>query len=1767
MYPNQDKVDQEYRNSIYSSVLEKPNTTMTPVHGSAPLQGLPNTFLSSKTPHVSAFRLNSKALIITVSVLSLLAVGGIGLVVLKSPKATTTPNSQYSVGNLPLNGVQSNSELLVGKLDQLTINGLLQANNTLILNPTITPTTPVIGQIYYDSVTNQPYFYNGTKFVSLNPTTPVAGTSLGGLTGAIGLGQGLTVAGNQLGLASSFTSSLVTSLTGTANQVNVSGNIGNIKLSLPQDLAVASTPSFVGLTVNGNSTTTGNHTVQGQLAVAGTSTFNDTATFDGTAKPIGPELVTNGTFTGNAASWTLGPDVTFNPGTNNITSAYAGGDASLTTSFNTVTGNTYQIKFDILSANAPMQSSTQHNNGPMNNGPFRSGSITQEFIADFTGSDTIILDDYNYNTGDTWTLDNVSIKQVTNIKPALSVIGSNGNSWLTLGNDLNGNTALGESTLQSNATGYSNTAIGSSVLRANTVGVENTANGYKALSSNIDGSYNAAIGSEALQFNTTGTGNVAAGSSALQSNTIGYYNTAMGFQSLANNTVGSDNIASGFRALQSNTIGNGNTAVGSAALQSTTTGGGNVATGLAALYYNVSGMFNVATGFGALHESNVGSKNIALGYYAGMNLTTGSNNIALGASTSFASSTSDNQLQIGAGISGDLALGTLAVKTVGGDSATAFQVINSSNKPVLTVDTAIPQVTIQSIGTYTTFDTIYVDTANSIQDFNSQWYGNNWTSGPNFTNYNGGGTDVLTNIGFSPIPGDTYQVTYVYTGCNPGVDTLGLSFGGVTLQYPNDCVGINSETVTAITSDSMSFTPNATYTGTVSSVAIQKITKNSPPALTIKNNSGSPTLEIRSSSYNSFIGLNSGTSITSGNNDNTFGLNTLQNDTTGSYNVAIGNYALQNNTTGSFNSATGNGALQSNTTGYYNNATGYLALVANTTGGNNVAYGNYALIYNTNGAQNTALGTYALSQNTTGSYNLALGYGAGNGLQTGSSNVIIGQGAQVADPNGNNQLQIGAGLSGDLALGTLAVTTIGGNSMTAFQVKNSLNTPVLTVDTTNSQVAIKGKDPVIPVGSVAVGGYPFSVVGGGNYAYVVNFTSNVLQVFDVSNPAIPTLAGTVATYANPVSVAVNGNYVYVVASSGSSPLQVFDVSNPAAPTPVGSVDTYGYPWSIAVSGNGKYAYLASSAGGLVFDISNPASPSLAGSFASPYSVSVAVSGNYLYTGLSSGAGNSLQVSNISNPATPTLSGSVATDTLPISVAVSGNYAYVGSQGGNVQIFDVTNHATPALIGTVNSGSSQAYVAVSGNYAYIANASSSTLQIFNVANPAFPTLTGTATTVSGPVSVTVSGNRVSLLSNNYLQVIGTNIDLGTGLNVTNNSTIGGTLSVNNGSKITGSTLITGSLKVVGYDGSNQLSLGNDNYKNVALGDQALQSNTTGYENTATGAYALANNTSGYGNVADGYQALLVNTSGVLNVALGHQSLMSNTTGYVNDSIGYLALQNNTTGDHNNALGNTSLQNNTTGSSNNAVGAGALHGNITGYQNSAFGNGALFGETTGHDNIGIGTFAGANLTTGANNIALGTGVSFANSTADNQLQIGAGLSGDLSAGTLQIKTVTNSVSAFVIQDTSANTLFTANTSGLVITVSGTPSKFATLTLTDSHFKSTQTNAPTIGTPTNCGVTPTASVTAGSTDTAGSFVITAGTGVPATCDTVFSFNKAYGAAPKSVVISSTKAVGSATAERAATVSAASANNFTLKVNAGLTGNTPAASEVISYYYFVVE
>jgi phytoene dehydrogenase-like protein len=64
---------------------------------------------------------------------------------------------------------------------------------------------------------------------------------------------------------------------------------------------------------------------------------------------------------------------------------------------------------------------------------------------------------------------------------------------------------------------------------------------------------------------------------------------------------------------------------------------------------------------------------------------------------------------------------------------------------------------------------------------------------------------------------------------------------------------------------------------------------------------------------------------------------------------------------------------------------------------------------------------------------------------------------------------------------------------------------------------------------------------------VTNQVSNTLQIFNISNPAAPVLAGSVSTVNEPISVAVSGSFAYVV-SIRPDTLQVFDISNPAAIT-------------------------------------------------------------------------------------------------------------------------------------------------------------------------------------------------------------------------------------------------------------------------------------------------------------------------------------------------------------------------------------------------------------------------------------------------------------------------------------------------------------------------------------------------------------------------------------------------------------------------------------------
>jgi len=196
--------------------------------------------------------------------------------------------------------------------------------------------------------------------------------------------------------------------------------------------------------------------------------------------------------------------------------------------------------------------------------------------------------------------------------------------------NISSNTAIGNSALFSNTTGFDNTANGDSALFSNTTGYANTAYGYKSLYSNISAASNTAYGNFSLYSLTSGGGNVANGSRTLRDNTTGYYNTANGFGALQRNTTGYSNTANGDAALTFNTTGYQNTADGDASLLTNTTGINNTALGYLA---DVSaGDLTNATAIGA--NATVGESNsLVLGSINGVNGATSDVNVGIGTTT------------------------------------------------------------------------------------------------------------------------------------------------------------------------------------------------------------------------------------------------------------------------------------------------------------------------------------------------------------------------------------------------------------------------------------------------------------------------------------------------------------------------------------------------------------------------------------------------------------------------------------------------------------------------------------------------------------------------------------------------------------------------------------------------------------------------------------------------------------------------------------------------------------------------------------------------------------------------------------------------------------------------------------------------------------------------------------------------------------------------------------------------------------------------------
>jgi hypothetical protein len=387
-------------------------------------------------------------------------------------------------------------------------------------------------------------------------------------------------------------------------------------------------------------------------------------------------------------------------------------------------------------------------------------------------------------------------------------------------------------------------------------------------------------------------------------------------------------------------------------------------------------------------------------------------------------------------------------------------------------------------------------------------------------------------------------------------------------------------------------------------------------------------------------------------------------------------------------------------------------------------------------------------------------------LETGSGNTggagrldffdsTVGVARLSIAANGN----IGVGSTtpwGDLSVSNFNSSSpefvVGSSTATSLFVSNAGNVgigtaaPATALDVRGdiSNLASSAQNPSF-LGSATTGSAPYSLAVQGRYVYVVNFSSNSLQIFDVTNPANLQLVGsTTSSLSSPRFIQVVGRYAYVV-NFGSSSLAIFDIANPSSQALVGITSSASNVCSNArfLSVSGKYAYLGSGSGSggiCVYDVSNPTNPRrIAITSSGSQMWGVYVQNRYLYV---AGYGsNTLQIWDISNPATSTEVGSASTGASsdPAFVTVSGRYAYVVNNLSNtLQIFDVSNPSSPVSVSTTTVGTTLFEVFVAGRYAYVSSYGSGLLQVFDVSTPSAPVNVGSVNVGSGVVPIVVAG---------------------------------------------------------------------------------------------------------------------------------------------------------------------------------------------------------------------------------------------------------------------------------------------------------------------------------------------------------------------------------------------------------------------------------------------
>jgi hypothetical protein len=295
-----------------------------------------------------------------------------------------------------------------------------------------------------------------------------------------------------------------------------------------------------------------------------------------------------------------------------------------------------------------------------------------------------------------------------------------------------------------------------------------------------------------------------------------------------------------------------------------------------------------------------------------------------------------------------------------------------------------------------------------------------------------------------------------------------------------------------------------------------------------------------------------------------------------------------------------------------------------------------------------------------------------------------------------------------------------------------------------------------------------------------------VHAVDVSTPASPQFAGSLAVPGGVAFVALHGDLLLVTRTTGT--VDVVDAADPAAMTVITSLTMDA---ASLLSDGGNLVYASTTTHFQVWDFSDPAAPALRGSFTrSSHPMSTMALADPAHI-VAPGTGYyDVHIIDVSDPDAPYVSGSFAPRYTPIHVTMAGNLAYITLTSGAVDIFDLGNLAAPVFLGSLpgerhhapalcgqylvraedkilrvyeTAGAHLTYPTVGGynwgwgfsydaerlgDYVYLS--SDLGLQVFDVSDPTAPVKLSDNTL---PASVALSGDRLYAGHGNGLTVYG------------------------------------------------------------------------------------------------------------------------------------------------------------------------------------------------------------------------------------------------------------------------------------------------------------------------------------------------------------------------------------------------------------------------------